>query len=58
VDVVPGEEDGSHCARCIKVISPKSRLVMISAYPDREFRRLIITVFPGQVNGNLGLVWV
>jgi DNA-binding NarL/FixJ family response regulator len=40
VDVVLGEEDGISCARRIKAISPQSRIVTISAYPDREFHRL------------------
>jgi DNA-binding NarL/FixJ family response regulator len=40
VDVVLGEEDGIRCARRIKAVSPQSRIVMISAYPDREFHRL------------------
>jgi DNA-binding NarL/FixJ family response regulator len=40
VDVVLGEEDGIRCARRIKAISPQSRIITISAYPDREFHRL------------------
>lgn len=40
VDVVLGDEDGIRCARRIKAISPQSRIVLISAYPDREFHRL------------------
>jgi DNA-binding NarL/FixJ family response regulator len=40
VDVILGEENGIHCARRIKVLSPPSRIVLISAYPDREFHRL------------------
>jgi DNA-binding NarL/FixJ family response regulator len=40
VDVVLGEEDGIRCARRIKAVSQQSRIVMISAYPDREFHRL------------------
>ena len=40
VDVVLGEEDGIRCARRIKAVSEGSRIIMISAYPDREFRRL------------------
>jgi DNA-binding NarL/FixJ family response regulator len=40
VDVVLGEEDGISCVRRIKAISPLSRIVTISAYPDREFHRL------------------
>ncbi|MCP4138911.1 MAG: response regulator transcription factor [Chloroflexi bacterium] len=40
VDVVLGEDDGIRCARRIKAVSKETRIVMISAYPDREFRRL------------------
>jgi DNA-binding NarL/FixJ family response regulator len=40
VDVVLGEDDGIHCARRIKSVSKSTRIVMVSAYPDREFRRL------------------
>ncbi|MBT3316326.1 MAG: response regulator [Anaerolineae bacterium] len=40
VDVVLGEGDGIRCARRIKASSKETRIVMISAYPDREFRRL------------------
>ena len=40
VDVVLGDEDGIQCARRIKAIAPKSRIVLMSAYPDREFHRL------------------
>jgi DNA-binding NarL/FixJ family response regulator len=40
IDVVLGDEDGIACARRIKAISPHSRIILISAYPDREFHRL------------------
>ncbi|MFN2109706.1 MAG: response regulator, partial [Anaerolineae bacterium] len=40
IDVVQGDEDGIHCTRRIKAISSKPRVVLISAYPDREFHRL------------------
>lgn len=40
VDVVLGEEDGIACTRRIRALSPASRVVLISAYPDREFHRL------------------
>jgi DNA-binding NarL/FixJ family response regulator len=40
IDVVLGDEDGITCARRIKAISPLSRIILISAYPDREFHRL------------------
>jgi len=39
IDVVLGEEDGITCARRIKAASPQSRIILISAYPDREFHR-------------------
>lgn len=42
VDVVLGNEDGISCARRIKAVSKDSRVIMISAYPDREFHRLSI----------------
>jgi DNA-binding NarL/FixJ family response regulator len=37
IDVILGEEDGITCARRIKAIKPQSRIILISAYPDREF---------------------
>lgn len=40
IDVVLREEDGIQCARRLKTTSPGTRIVLISAYPDREFRRL------------------
>jgi DNA-binding NarL/FixJ family response regulator len=40
VDVVLGDEDGISCTRRIKALSPSSRVILISAYPDREFHRL------------------
>lgn len=39
VDVVLGEDDGIRCTRRIKALSPQSRIILISAYPDREFHR-------------------
>jgi DNA-binding NarL/FixJ family response regulator len=39
VDVILDEEDGIRCTRRIKTLSPKSRIILISAYPDREFHR-------------------
>lgn len=39
IDVVLENEDGIQCARHLRSISPETRIVMISAYPDREFRR-------------------
>jgi DNA-binding NarL/FixJ family response regulator len=40
VDVVLPEEDGIQCVRKIKASVSSARLVLMSAYPDREFRRL------------------
>lgn len=40
IDVVLRHEDGIQCVRRMKVVSPTTRMVMISAYPDREFRRI------------------
>ena len=39
IDVVLGDEDGISCARRIKAVRPQTRIVLISAYPDREFHR-------------------
>lgn len=40
VDVVLGDENGIECTRQIKSLSPTTRIVLVSAYPDREFHRL------------------
>jgi DNA-binding NarL/FixJ family response regulator len=40
IDVILGDENGIQCARQLKTTSPQSRIVLISAYPDREFHRL------------------
>ncbi len=40
IDVVLTDEDGIQCTRRIKAVSPATRVVLISAYPDREFHRL------------------
>jgi DNA-binding NarL/FixJ family response regulator len=39
IDVVLEDEDGIHCARRLRNVSPLTRMVLMSAYPDREFRR-------------------
>ncbi|MFT3890900.1 MAG: response regulator [Anaerolineales bacterium] len=39
IDVVLEDEDGIKCASRLKTISPSTRMVLISAYPDREFHR-------------------
>jgi DNA-binding NarL/FixJ family response regulator len=40
VDVLLGNESGIHCTKRLTELSPLSRIIMISAYPDREFHRL------------------
>ena len=40
VDVVLGNEDGIDCARQIREESLQSRVILMSAYPDREFHRM------------------
>jgi DNA-binding NarL/FixJ family response regulator len=40
VDVVLRDEDGIQCVRRLRIVSPGTRIVLISAYPDREFRRI------------------
>jgi DNA-binding NarL/FixJ family response regulator len=39
IDVVLEDEDGIQCARRLRSVSPHTRMVLVSAYPDREFRR-------------------
>jgi DNA-binding NarL/FixJ family response regulator len=39
VDVILGEQDGIACVKKLKNLSPKSRIILISAYPDKEFHR-------------------
>ncbi|MBL8050665.1 MAG: response regulator [Anaerolineales bacterium] len=39
IDVVLNDEDGIQCARKLRTISPLTRIIIISAYPDREFRK-------------------
>ncbi|MCU0494811.1 MAG: response regulator [Chloroflexaceae bacterium] len=39
VDVVLGSDDGIACTRQIRAASPDTRVVLMSAYPDREFHR-------------------
>lgn len=41
IDVVlRGDENGIQCTRRVRAVSPQTRVVLISAYPDREFHRL------------------
>ena len=39
VDVVLADESGINLTRRIKSLEPSARVILISAYPDREFRR-------------------
>ena len=39
VDVVLGDVNGINCVSRIKAIRPDTRVILISAYPDREFHR-------------------
>ncbi len=39
IDVVLEDEDGIQCVRRLRNISPATRIVVISAFPDREFRK-------------------
>jgi DNA-binding NarL/FixJ family response regulator len=39
VDVVLGDVNGINCVRRIKNFRPDTRVILISAYPDREFHR-------------------
>lgn len=40
IDVILDDEDGIQCVRDMKKISAATRIILISAYPDREFRRM------------------
>jgi DNA-binding NarL/FixJ family response regulator len=40
VDMILGKENGIQCTRQLIKHSPSSRIILISAYPDREFHRL------------------
>jgi DNA-binding NarL/FixJ family response regulator len=40
VDVVLGDESGIECTRALKAVVPTARIVLITAYPDREFHRI------------------
>ncbi|MCA9972759.1 MAG: response regulator transcription factor [Anaerolineales bacterium] len=42
VDVVLGDEDGIRCARRIKREAAQTRVILMSAYPDREFHRMAL----------------
>jgi len=39
IDVVLKDEDGIQCANRLHTISPTTRVILMSAYPDHEFRR-------------------
>jgi DNA-binding NarL/FixJ family response regulator len=40
VDVVLGDESGIRCTRLIKGLARQVRVILMSAYPDREFHRM------------------
>lgn len=40
VDMILGKESGIQCTKQLMKHSPLSRIILISAYPDREFHRL------------------
>jgi DNA-binding NarL/FixJ family response regulator len=40
IDVVLSDEDGISCTRRVKAACPQTHIILISAYPDREFHRL------------------
>ncbi len=42
VDVVLSSESGIDCTRCLKERWPATRIVMLSAYPDKAFHRLAV----------------
>lgn len=39
IDMILKDEDGITCARRLSAINPRTRIILISAYPDREFHR-------------------
>ena len=39
IDVVLGNEDGVHCTRLLRPLVPQGRIILMTAYPDREFRQ-------------------
>ncbi|KAA3644729.1 MAG: DNA-binding response regulator [Chloroflexi bacterium] len=39
IDVLLGDQNGIQCALQVKAFAPQSRIILISAYPDKEFRR-------------------
>jgi DNA-binding NarL/FixJ family response regulator len=44
IDVVLGEESGIQCTCSLRIASPVTRVVLISAYPDQEFHRIGLEV--------------
>ncbi len=40
LDVILGDENGIQCVKRLHTLSPKAQIILISAYPDREFHRL------------------
>lgn len=43
VDVLLGDENGIQCTRVIREQAPQARIILISAYPDREFHKQGLT---------------
>ena len=39
VDVVLGNEDGVNCTRQLRPLLSDGRIILMTAYPDREFRQ-------------------
>jgi DNA-binding NarL/FixJ family response regulator len=44
VDVVLGDDSGIRCTRLIKTHARQARVILMSAYPDREFHRMGLEV--------------
>jgi DNA-binding NarL/FixJ family response regulator len=40
MDVILGNQNGINCVKKIKNYASESRIILISAYPDKEFHRL------------------
>ena len=40
IDMILGKESGIQCTKLLKDKTPTSRIILISAYPDKEFHRL------------------
>ena len=42
IDMILGKEDGIQCTKTLRKKNPQYRIIVISAYPDKEFHRLSI----------------